>query len=110
MDPISLLIATMIANTAIPAGAASAAPALAGAATAVATAPAWAVPAGIVGTGAAAGGSAALGAGAGVVANSPHAATGIENAFHEAMNNAKDTAAGSINNMNIPGVPYITFN
>ncbi|MDI6872321.1 MAG: hypothetical protein QME79_13415 [Bacillota bacterium] len=110
MDPISLLIAGMIANTAIPAAAASAAPAVAGAAAAVATAPAWAVPAGIVGTGVAAGGgSAALGLG-GAVASNPHAATGVENAFHDGMNNAKDAAAGSINNLNIPGVPPVHFN
>ena len=110
MDPVSLIIAAMIANTAIPAGAASAAPAVAGAATAVATAPAWAVPAGIVGGGAlAGGGSAALGLGGAAAAN-PHAAQGIENGFNDAVNNAKDAAAGSINNLNIPNMPPVHFN
>ena len=110
MDPVSLIIAGMIANTAIPAGAASAAPAVAGAATAVVTAPAWAVPAGIVGAGAAAGGgSAALGLG-GAAASNPHAMQGIENGINDGMNTAKDQAAGSINDLNIPGVPPIYFN
>lgn len=110
MDPFSLLIAGMIANTAIPAGAASAAPAVAGTATAVATAPAWAVPAGIVGAGSAAGGgSAALGLG-GAAASNPHAATGVENAINDSMNNAKDSAAGSINDLNIPNLPPVHFN
>ncbi|MGN7227530.1 hypothetical protein ACTHQW_14435 [Dietzia maris] len=76
----------------------------------MATAPAWAVPAGIVGTGVAAGGgSAALGLG-GAVAGNPHAATGIENAIQYEMNKAKDAAAGSVNNLNLPGVPHISFN
>lgn len=110
MDPFSILIAGMIANTAIPAAAASAAPAVATAATAVATAPAWAVPAGIIASGSAAGtGSAALGLG-GAAANNPHAATGIENAINDGMNNAKDAAAGSVNGLNIPNLPPVSFN
>lgn len=110
MDPFSLIIAGMIANTAVPAAAASAAPAVATAATAVATAPAWAVPAGIVGGGSlAGGGSAALGLG-GAAATNPHAAQGVENAFHDTVNGAKDAAAGSINDLNIPDLPPVHFN
>jgi len=66
--------------------------------------------AGLAGTGAAAGGSAALGAGAGAVGASPHATIGVQNGINDALNQAKDAAAGSINNLNIPGVPHVSFN
>lgn len=66
--------------------------------------------AGMVGTGAAAGGSAALGAGAGAIGASPHAAVGVQNGITDALNQAKDAAAGSVNDLNIPGVPHISIN
>lgn len=65
---------------------------------------------GLAGTGAAAGGSAALGAGAGAVNSNPHAALGVQNGINDAINQAKDNAAGSINNLNLPGVPPVSFN
>ena len=61
--------------------------------------------AGMVGTGAAAGG-----AGAGAIGASPHAAVGVQNGITDALNQAKDAAAGSVNDLNIPGVPHISFN
>ncbi|MBB1030457.1 hypothetical protein G6027_06075, partial [Dietzia sp. SLG310A2-38A2] len=55
-------------------------------------------------------GSAALGAGAGAIGGNPHAALGVENGINDSINQAKDAAAGSINNLNIPGVPPVHFN
>ena len=66
--------------------------------------------AGLAGTGSAAGGSVALGAGAGAIGGNPHAALGVENGINDSINQAKDAAAGSINNLNIPGVPPVHFN
>lgn len=65
---------------------------------------------GLAGTGSAAGGSAALGAGAGAVNGNPHAALGVQNGINDSINQAKDQVAGSINNLNIPGVPPVHFN
>lgn len=66
--------------------------------------------AGLAGAGAAAGGSLALGAGAGAVGASPHAAVGVQNGINDALNNAKDGFAGSVNGLQVPGVPHISFN
>ena len=67
--------------------------------------------AGVVGGGAAAGGSAAsVGMPAAAVAGSPHVAVGVHNGWLEFENQAKDATAGSINDLNIPGVPHIEFN
>ncbi|MEW1938673.1 hypothetical protein AB0331_15045 [Dietzia maris] len=66
--------------------------------------------AGLAGTGAAVGGSAALGVGAGAVNANPHAALGVQNGINDSINQAKDHVAGSINNLNIPGVPPVHFN
>lgn len=67
--------------------------------------------AGAVGGGAAVGGSAAsVGLPAAAVAGSPHVAVGVHNGWLEFENQAKDATAGSINNLNIPGVPHIVFN
>ncbi|MEH6821762.1 MAG: hypothetical protein V7706_17630 [Dietzia psychralcaliphila] len=66
--------------------------------------------AGLAGTGSAAGGSAALGAGAGAIGANPHATLGVENGINDSINQAKDAAAGSINNLNIPNLPPVSFN
>lgn len=66
--------------------------------------------AGLAGGGAALGGSAALGGGAAAVGANPHAALGVQNGINDSINQAKDAAAGSINNLNIPGVPPVHFN
>lgn len=66
--------------------------------------------AGAVGGGAALGGSAALGGGAAAVGANPHAAQGVQNGINDSINQAKDATAGSINNMNLPGVPPVSFN
>lgn len=67
--------------------------------------------AGVVGGGAAAGGSAAsVGLPVAAVAGSPHVAVGVHNGYLEFENQAKDSVAGSINDLNIPGVPHIVFN
>jgi hypothetical protein len=34
----------------------------------------------------------------------------VQNGITDALNQAKDAAAGSVNNLNIPGVPHISFN
>ena len=59
---------------------------------------------------AAAGGSAALGGGAAAVASNPHAAQGVQNGVIDSLNSAKEAAAGSINDLNLPGVPPIVIN
>lgn len=66
--------------------------------------------AGLGAGGAALGGSAALGGGAAAVGANPHAAQGVQNGITDTLNQAKDSAAGSINNLNISGVPPIEFN
>ena len=65
---------------------------------------------GLAATGSAAGGSAALGGGAAAVAGNPHTAQGVQNGVIDTLNNAKDAAAGSINDLNLPGVPPIVIN
>lgn len=66
--------------------------------------------AGLAGTGSAAGGAASLGAGGAALNSNPHAALGVQNGINDSINQAKDTAAGSINDLNIPGVPPVSFN
>jgi len=66
--------------------------------------------AGLAGTGSAAGGSAALGGGAAAVGANPHAQVGIQNGINDTLNTAKENFAGSVNGLNIPGAPQITFN
>lgn len=78
--------------------------------TAPATAVAGTTIAGLAGTGSAAGGAASLGAGGAAVGANEHAATGVQNGINDAINQAKDGAAGSINDLNIPGVPHLSFN
>lgn len=65
---------------------------------------------GLAATGSAAGGSAALGGGAAAVGGNPHAAQGVQNGITDSINQAKDNAAGSVNGMNLPGVPPIVIN
>ncbi|KAA0918292.1 hypothetical protein [Dietzia sp. ANT_WB102] len=65
---------------------------------------------GLAATGSAAGGSAALGGGAAAVASNPHATQGVQNGIIDTINQAKDAAAGSINDLNLPGVPSIVIN
>ena len=66
--------------------------------------------AGLAGTGSAAGGAASLGAGGAAVNANPHAAMGVQNGINDSINQTKDHVAGSINNLNIPGVPPVHFN
>ena len=63
-----------------------------------------------VGAPAAAASVAGAGVPAGLVASNPHAALGAQNGINDAINQAKDNAAGSINDLNIPGVPPVSFN
>ena len=65
---------------------------------------------GLTATGSAAGGSLALGGGAAAVAGNPHAAQGVENGINDTLNQAKETAASSVNDLNLPGVPPIVVN
>src|SRR5699024_4289121 len=67
-------------------------------------------PTGLTATGSAAGGSLALGGGAAAVAGNPHAAQGVENGINDTLNQAKETAASSVNDLNLPGVPPIVVN
>lgn len=66
--------------------------------------------AGLAGAGAAAGGSAALGGGAAAVGANPHAQVGVQNGVIDTTNRMKDDFAGSVNGLQIPGVPHISFN
>lgn len=65
---------------------------------------------GLAATGSAAGGSLTLGGGAAAVGANPHAQQGIQNGINDVMNQAKDAAAGSVNGLNLPGVPHIAVN
>ena len=65
---------------------------------------------GLAATGSAAGGSAALGGGAAAVGGNPHAMQGVQNGINASINQAKDAAAGSVNGLNLPGVPPIVVN
>lgn len=87
-----------------------AAPVIGAAAAAGPVATAGTAIAGLAGTGSAAGGAASLGAGGAAVGANPHAARGVENGIHDAVNQAKDNAAGSINDLNIPNLPPVSFN
>lgn len=64
--------------------------------------------AGLAGAGSAAGGSAALGGGAAAIGANPHANIGVQNGINDALNQAKENAAGSINDLNLP-IPPVTF-
>ena len=66
--------------------------------------------AGLAGTGSVAGGAASLGAGGAALNSNPHAALGVQNGINDSINQAKDHVAGSINDLNIPGVPPVHFN
>lgn len=66
--------------------------------------------AGLATTGSAAGGAASLGAGGAAVNANDHAATGVQNGINEAINQAKDNAVGSINDLQIPGIPPLAIN
>lgn len=46
----------------------------------------------------------------GIIATNPHAATGAQNGINDALNSAKAGFAGSVNNLQIPGVPPLHFN
>ncbi|MBM7230742.1 hypothetical protein JTP68_09490 [Dietzia cinnamea] len=87
-----------------------AAPVIAAATTAGPIATAGTAIAGLAGTGSAAGGAASLGAGGAAVNANPHAALGVQNGINDSINQAKDHVAGSINSLNIPGVPPVHFN
>ncbi|NKV32780.1 hypothetical protein GS921_24325 [Rhodococcus hoagii] len=87
-----------------------AAPVIGAAVTAGPVATAGTAIAGLAGTGSAAGGAASLGAGGAALNSNPHAALGVENGINDSINQAKDATAGSINNLNIPGVPPVSFN
>ena len=87
-----------------------AAPVIAAATTAGPIATAGTAIAGLAGTGSVAGGAASLGAGGAALNSNPHAALGVQNGINDSINQAKDHVAGSINNLNIPGVPPVHFN
>lgn len=63
-----------------------------------------------VGAPAAAASVAGAGVPAGIVASNPHAAMGAQNGITDAINQAKDNAAGSVNGLNIPNLPPVSFN
>lgn len=102
-------ITAFIIGVLVPMGAV-AAPALGVIATAGPVAVAGTALTGLAATGSAAGGSAALGGGAAAVGGNPHAAQGVQNGINDSINQAKDTAAGSVNDLNLPGVPPIVVN
>ena len=45
-----------------------------------------------------------------MIANDPHASQGAQNGIAVAVNQAQEAVAGSVNNLQIPGIPQIHFN
>lgn len=107
MDPISLIALVGVGITQALVGMGASAAPVAGAAVVagpVATA------ATAVGIPAAAGLVAGSAAPAGIIASDPHAALGAQNGINHAINQAQANFAGSVNNLNIPGLPTVHFN
>ena len=107
MDPITLAIAAGAGIISILGGLGAVAAPVAGAAAAAGPLATLGV---AVGAPLAAGSVAATGLGAAGIGANPHAALGVSNAFNDALNGAKDAAAGSINGLQLPGVPPVNFN
>jgi len=108
MDPFTLGVVAVggaIINALVGAGAIAAPVAAAAAAAGPLTTAAVAV-----GAPAALASVAGAGVPAGIVASNPHAALGAQNGINDAVNVAKDNFAGSVNGLQIPGVPPIHFN
>lgn len=107
MDPITLAIGAGAGLISILGGMGAVAAPVAGAAAAAGPLTTLAV---AVGTPLAAGSVAGAGALGGGIAANPHAALGVQNGFNDGLNDLKDAAAGSINGLQLPGVPPVHFN
>ena len=107
MDPISLIAIIGIGVTQALIGMGASAAPVAGAALAAGPVVTAAT---AIGAPAAVGLIAGSAAPAGLIAADPHAALGAQNGINNAINQAQQSFAGSVNGLNIPGIPQIHFN